>query len=107
MSDARQPLGVTALAVWRTWRALPWQGLPCYGLACAVGEFCWLPDAGKPDGMALHRVLNVWCTRPATQDEEDDVWTALVTGKLQRYARSGFKRAPTDQIELALQRLTA
>ena len=33
--------------------------------------------------------------------------TALVVGRLQRYARSGFKRAPTDQIELALARLTA
>ena len=31
--------------------------------------------------------------------------TALVIGRLQRYARSGFKRLPTDQLELALQRL--
>ncbi len=32
--------------------------------------------------------------------------TALVVGRLQRYARSGFKRLPTEQVELALQRLT-
>jgi len=32
--------------------------------------------------------------------------TALVVGRLQRYARSGFKRAPTEQIEPALVRLT-
>ena len=33
--------------------------------------------------------------------------TALVVGRLQRYARSGFKRLPTDHLEPALQRLTA
>ena len=31
---------------------------------------------------------------------------ALVIGRLQRFARSGFKRLPTEQVELALQRLT-
>ena len=33
--------------------------------------------------------------------------TALVVGRLQRYARSGFKRSPTEQLELVLHRLTA
>jgi TetR/AcrR family transcriptional regulator len=33
--------------------------------------------------------------------------TALVVGKLQRYARSGFRRLPTEAIDPALQRLTA
>ncbi len=33
--------------------------------------------------------------------------TALALGRLQRYARSGFKRAPTEHLEPALQRLTA
>ena len=33
--------------------------------------------------------------------------TALVMGRLQRYARSGFKRLPTEHLEPALQRLTA
>ena len=32
--------------------------------------------------------------------------TALAVGRLQRYARSGFKRSPTEQIELALGLLT-
>ena len=32
---------------------------------------------------------------------------ALVVGRLQRYARSGFKRLPTEQIEPALLRLTS
>ena len=31
--------------------------------------------------------------------------TALVVGRLHRYARSGFKRLPTEQLEPALQRL--
>jgi TetR/AcrR family transcriptional regulator len=33
--------------------------------------------------------------------------TALVLGRLQRYARSGFKRLPTEHLEPALQRLTS
>ncbi len=33
--------------------------------------------------------------------------TALLLGRLQRYARSGFKRLPTEHLEPALQRLTA
>ena len=32
--------------------------------------------------------------------------TAMVVGRLQRYARSGFKRLPTEQLDLPLQRLT-
>jgi TetR/AcrR family transcriptional regulator len=32
--------------------------------------------------------------------------TSLAVGRLQRYARSGFKRLPTEQLELALLRLT-
>jgi TetR/AcrR family transcriptional regulator len=33
--------------------------------------------------------------------------TALVVGRLQRYARSGFKRLPTEAVEAPLQRLSA
>ena len=33
--------------------------------------------------------------------------TALVVGRLQRYARSGFKRLPTEHLDLALLRLTS
>jgi TetR/AcrR family transcriptional regulator len=33
--------------------------------------------------------------------------TALVIGRLQRYARCGFKRSPTEHLDLALQRLCA
>ena len=32
--------------------------------------------------------------------------TALIVGRLQRYARSGFKRLPTEHLEPALQRLS-
>jgi TetR/AcrR family transcriptional regulator len=32
--------------------------------------------------------------------------TALIVGRLQRYARSGFKRVPTEHLDLALARLT-
>jgi len=33
--------------------------------------------------------------------------TSLAVGRLQRYARSGFKRLPTEHLEPALARLTA
>jgi len=33
--------------------------------------------------------------------------TSLIVGRLQRYARSGFKRAPTEHLEPALQRLSS
>ncbi len=33
--------------------------------------------------------------------------TSLVIGRLQRYARSGFKRLPTEHLELALRRLAS
>jgi TetR/AcrR family transcriptional regulator len=33
--------------------------------------------------------------------------TALAVGRLQRYARSGFKRLPTEHLDLALRRLSA
>ncbi len=33
--------------------------------------------------------------------------TSLIVGRLQRYARSGFRRLPTEHLELALHRLTA
>ncbi|MED5619548.1 nucleoid occlusion factor SlmA [Ideonella sp. BN130291] len=35
------------------------------------------------------------------------VITAFVVGRLQRYARSGFKRSPTEQLDAALQLLTS
>jgi TetR/AcrR family transcriptional regulator len=33
--------------------------------------------------------------------------TSLTVGRLQRYARSGFRRLPTEHLDLALQRLVA
>jgi TetR/AcrR family transcriptional regulator len=33
--------------------------------------------------------------------------TSLIVGRLQRYARSGFRRLPTEHLDLALQRLTS
>jgi TetR/AcrR family transcriptional regulator len=35
------------------------------------------------------------------------VLTAMIVGRLQRYARTGFKRLPTEHLDLALLRLTA
>ncbi len=33
--------------------------------------------------------------------------TSLIVGRLQRYARSGFKRMPTEHLDMALRRLTS
>ncbi|MEW6706837.1 MAG: nucleoid occlusion factor SlmA [Pseudomonadota bacterium] len=47
-------------------------------------------------------------TMPTVQaNAQASVITAFIVGRLQRYARSGFKRNPTEQLEAALQLLTA
>lgn len=86
-------LGSTALAVWRNWRALPWQGQPSFAQAPALGEYCWQPDRRTPSGFALHRVLCPLTTRPASADEEDAVWDALTQGHLQIYLRRNHRNA--------------
>jgi TetR/AcrR family transcriptional regulator len=46
-------------------------------------------------------------TMPTLQaGAQASVVTAFLMGRLQRYVRSGFKRSPTDQLEMALQILT-
>ena len=35
------------------------------------------------------------------------VWVSFIIGRLQRYARSGFKRLPTEQLEASLRALSA
>ena len=56
------------------------------------------------------------CLRPVTASSATptvdaqvaaSVLTAFAVGRLQRYARSGFKRQPTEHLDLALRRLTA
>lgn len=84
-------LGATALEAWRAWRALGWQGLPCYGNALGIGEFTWM------SGDKLHKVLNVFLTRLATQSEVDEVWDCMLTGALRVYTRRngvGVSHAP-------------
>ena len=71
MTTTTKTLGPTALDVWRTWRALPWQNRPCFGHALGVGEFCWQRSTKTPSGMELHRVVNELVTRCATPKEED------------------------------------
>jgi TetR/AcrR family transcriptional regulator len=47
-------------------------------------------------------------TMPTVQaNAQASVITAFIVGRLQRYARSGFKRSPTEQLDAALQLLTA
>jgi TetR/AcrR family transcriptional regulator len=58
------------------------------------------------------------CLRPAAEAQGSSMptveanaiasaMTALIVGRLQRYARSGFRRLPTEAIESPLQRLSA
>jgi TetR/AcrR family transcriptional regulator len=44
-------------------------------------------------------------TPTADANLQATVLTAFVVGRLQRYARSGFKRSPTEQLDAALQML--
>ena len=84
-------LGATALDIWRSWRALPWQGLPVYGKGSGGGEYTWQNDSSVPAGKSLHRVLDTICTRPATESEEEALWNDLINGKLRIYTRrNGF-----------------
>ena len=47
-------------------------------------------------------------TMPTVQAAaQASVITAFIVGRLQRYARSGFKRSPTEQLDAALRLLTA
>ena len=99
MDTNNQPvsLGTTANDVWRTWRSLPWQGLPTYGNALGCGEYCWQLDRSTPSGFALHRVLDVVATRPATASEEESVWGCVLSGDLRIYNRRnsiGVSMAP-------------
>lgn len=90
-SPLKPSLGPTALAVWRAWRALPWQGLPVYGNALGIGEFTWSADGKLQKVVALHLV------QPVTPDEEEAVWVCLLDGALRIYTRknwSGASQAP-------------
>jgi hypothetical protein len=88
---AKPSLGTTALDAWRAWRSLGWQGIPCYGNALGQGEFTWMRGAD------LHKVLDVYLTRPATESEVDEVWDCMLTGALRIYTRRngiGVSRIP-------------
>ena len=41
-------------------------------------------------------------TPTALANVQASVWVSFIIGRLQRYARSGFKRLPTEQLEAAL-----
>jgi TetR/AcrR family transcriptional regulator len=44
-------------------------------------------------------------TPTVTANAQASVWVAFIIGRLQRYARSGFKRLPTEQLEASLRAL--
>ena len=45
--------------------------------------------------------------RRSTRNALASALTAFTVGRLQRYARSGFKRLPTEHLDVALRRLSA
>ena len=79
-------LGATADEAWRAWRAQPYvMGSACYAVvtgASSVGEVTWQNDG-------LYRVLDEDGSRAKrlTNAQEDEVWEALVAGRLMIYRR--------------------
>jgi len=95
-------LGQTADAAWRAWRAQPYvMGNACYATAVgleALGELTWQNDGLyrviDPDGSRAKRLTNA---------QEDDVWEALVSGRLLIYRRRNSqtgKDSPRSRVVL-------
>ena len=95
-------LGTTADEVWRAWRAQPYvMGGACYAVitgASSVGEVTWQNDG-------LYRVMDADGSRAKrlTNAQEDEVWEALVAGRLLIYRRRnsiGRQDSPKSKLVL-------
>ena len=69
---------------------------PAHGVTDPVGPIGPLQPSGPPDTTAPSQVANAVASG----------LTALVIGRLQRFARSGFRRSPTEHLPELLARLT-
>jgi TetR/AcrR family transcriptional regulator len=76
-------------------------------LLVRMNQFFERIESSLRQGLKLHADAT-GSTMPTVQaNAQASVITAFIVGRLQRYARSGFKRNPTEQLDAALQLLTA
>ncbi len=76
-------------------------------LLARMNQFFERIESSLRQSMRLHAEA-AGATMPTVQaNAQASVITAFIVGRLQRYARSGFKRSPTEQLDTALQLLTS
>jgi TetR/AcrR family transcriptional regulator len=76
-------------------------------LLARMNQFFERIESSLRQSLKLHAEAS-GSTMPTVQaNAQASVITAFIVGRLQRYARSGFKRSPTEQLDAALQLLTA
>jgi TetR/AcrR family transcriptional regulator len=76
-------------------------------LLVRMNQFFERVESALRQSMRLHAEAS-GATMPTVQaNAQASVITAFIVGRLQRYARSGFKRSPTEQLDAALQLLTS
>jgi TetR/AcrR family transcriptional regulator len=76
-------------------------------LLVRMNQFFERIESSLRQSLKLH-AESTGSTMPTVQaNAQASVITAFIVGRLQRYARSGFKRSPTEQLDAALQLLTA
>jgi TetR/AcrR family transcriptional regulator len=76
-------------------------------LLARMNQFFERVESALRQSLRLHAEATA-STMPTVQaNAQASVITAFIVGRLQRYARSGFKRSPTEQLDAALQLLTS
>jgi TetR/AcrR family transcriptional regulator len=72
-----------------------------------MNQFFERIESALRQSMRLHAEAAGAAMPTVQANAQASVITAFVVGRLQRYARSGFKRNPTEQLDAALQLLTS
>jgi TetR/AcrR family transcriptional regulator len=76
-------------------------------LLTRMNQFFERIESALRQSMRLHAEAAGAAMPTVQANAQASVITAFVVGRLQRYARSGFKRNPTEQLDAALQLLTS
>ena len=76
-------------------------------LLVRMNQFFDRIESSLRQGLKLHADASGSSMPTVQANAQASVITAFIVGRLQRYARSGFKRSPTEQLDAALQLLTA
>lgn len=76
-------------------------------LLVRMNQFFERIESSLRQSMRLHAEASGAAMPTVQANAQASVITAFIVGRLQRYARSGFKRSPTEQLDTALQLLTS